>query len=423
MSRQQIANFSAFLMKWISDSANHETVAHAVAHAIKSYNEEREAPQAAWNELRPDFGVDVEICPFKEFSKDEFFKLCELLGKLSKPRKNQLSAPESIQKLIQRILNIQNEYNRTHALMISLDESKVDISQCEYWRRNTFSMQEVETIKKLLPGSEAADLWAKLPPALSEQEEVSWQYYLEKAKKIADQVGVVTKTVAAAARAKAMDLTSENSAASFSNSSLASPNARDFLLSIDNRKGSWEVAGAGFFPGRTSLKTKMIHAVCEAFYRCQTAQDALQQEVDDEFLEISNQAVNLKEGVSATRLPNAPTYEAQEARVLQFYAEKIISPLEKPDHALQIYQSLLAIDGAAKIAKLPKANVAGSRDEGDVAPVTKSVSMIGSSPSQGQSASLPRAPQRPSNPQAFFSNGDDDCGDEDNRSKVNLRSS
>jgi hypothetical protein len=404
-------------MNWISDSANHETVANAVALALKAYNDERDVPQAAWNELRYDFGIDVEVCPFENFSKTDFFKLCELL----KPRINQ----SQTQKLLQRILGIQDEYNRTLTLIASDRSSKVDISQCEYWRRIEFSMQEVESIKKLLPSSEAPGLWAKLPTALSEQEEVGFQYYLEKAKKIADQVGAVTKTVAAAARSKAMDLTGENSAASFSTSSLASPNARDFLLSIDSRMGAWEVAGAGFFSGRTSLKTRMIHAVCDAFYRSRTRQDALQQEVHDGFLEISDQAVKLQEGARASRVTNAATYEAQEMRVLQFYAEKIISPLTKPGHALQIYQSLLAIDGAAKVAKLSKTTVAESQAENRVqVPVTKSVPLVVDSQPQEQSAALSRAPQRPPNENGLFSHANDDdddnYGPDDNRSKVNF---
>lgn len=419
MSRQQIANFSAFLMNWISDSANHEAVSHAVALAIKSYNDEREAPQAALSELRYDFRVaaDADVCPFERFSKDDFFKLCDLL------KLHDGTLPQA-EKLVQRILGVQNEYNRMLKLIATVKSfENVNIVQCEYWHKIEFSMQEIELMKKLLPGSEASDLWAKLPSASTEQEEISLQYFLERVKTIADQVGTVTKTVAEAARSRAMDLRSENSAASFLNSSLASPNSKDFLLSIDSRIGSWEVAGAGFFSGRTSLKTRMIHAVCDAFYRSRTPQDTLQKEVDDGFLEISEQALKLRESARAARLPNVATYDAQEARVLQLYVENTISPLTKTGQALQIYQSLLAIDAAAKMARLSAASVVELRgDTGLQRSVAKSAPLVVDDSSGKCSAALAPAPHLPQNaPFRHQHAGDDDNDDydqDDNRSKA-----
>ncbi len=408
MSRQQIAQFSAFLMQWVSETTNHETVANAVASAIKAYNDEREAPQAALGELTYNF--DVDACAFELFSKEEFFKLCQLV--------TPLQSQSQVQRLVGRILGIKSEYDRTvKAILEKRTSDKLDASQCEYWRRIEFSRQDIELLKMKLTGKEASELWAKLPPALSEQEEVGFQYFLERVKKLGDQVGTVTKTVAAAARSKAIDLTGENSAASFTNSSLASPNARDFLLRIDTHQGSWGVASASLFSGRTSLKSRMIHAVCDAFYRSKTRHDALQKEIDDGFLEISDQAASLQEGARVARLSSAATYESIEARVLQLYAEKKISPLTEPGHALEIYQCLLAIDYAAKVERLTRANVSGAQDVRRGGPVDAQHRQSGDA-----EAALARPPQRP-NGAALFTvrNGDDDddvIDSSDNRRSV-----
>ncbi|GEM_PF-5827437 len=372
MSRQQIAQFSAFLMRWISDTANHEAVSNAVIHAINVYNDERGSSQAAFSDFR--YAFDVDVRPFSDFSKDDFFRLCSLLESL-KGR-----SPADGQKLIQRVLWIKEEYEQTDEMILGRKTTdKLVISDCEYWRSREFSKKDIELLKALLPGSNASALWAKLPLELSDQEEMGFQFYLDKARQIADKVGDAVKVVAAAARAKAIDLTSNNSAVFFPIASLASPNARDFLLSIDSRGGSWEVKGAGvggtsLFSGHTSLKTRMIYEVCHAYFlACFVERDSLFVEPDslagmsmeeeddggavgDEFITIPENAVKLLEqSRSARSSASLSPYEQQETKILQLYARKIISPLTKPGHALQIYQGLLAIDCDAKVMQLTTA--------------------------------------------------------------------
>lgn len=440
MSRHQIAVFSGFLMNWISDTANHEKVMNAVAFAIKEHNDEKDGAKNALSELRYEFGVASECFPFEHFSKEEFFKLCEFL----ESRRND----PVVKDIVFRIATLKDEYLRMQKYKLEGNNqfATTNLSNCEYWRRSEFSVKEFDLLKKLNPNGQASTLWEKLQPPVSDQDEGGFQFYVERARRLAGQVGAVTKTVFGAARAKALDLMAENSAASFSTFSLSSPNARDFLLSMGDRVGGWGVQKDGLLLGHTSLKTRIMHFVCEAFYRSQVGPDELFGEgVDDRgFLEVSDKALRFRKDGSFRSTSKAAAhadtgfaltgsqYDQREARILALYGDKTISPLTISDHAHQIYQSLLAIDAASKIEKLlvSKKEAAQSQQAQNQSVSAKSVSLVENTGQSVQSIELSAPPYR-TNVNRFFSSEfsvqqdnrsghNDDCNLGDNRSRSNF---
>lgn len=239
MSRHQIAQFSAFLMSWISEPANNHILSEAILHAFAEYTKERDS----------------------------------LLGD-------------------------------------SFESSTAD---------------------------EAT------PQESLDQNADGFQYFLNQAKKIAGQAGAVAKTVASSAYSHAMDYATSNSVVFFQDA-CPSPDPKKFLLSVDARQGTWEVDTDGYLLKRTSLKTRMIAEVTRAYIASRRI--LLTPDMGEVDAELNSVMVPVEpEKCLLTAVDKVfSKLEHNEMKILKLLLEGAIDPLTKPNQALLIYQSLLAID-------------------------------------------------------------------------------
>src|SRR3990167_4694651 len=290
-----LVRFSSLLSQWMCDDKNTAALQFAVNRAFELYHQDLNLARMPFGDPDSFFEVD-SVCILSHFDVTSFNSLTSYLQHVQ----SAASSDEKKTRWVDRILNI-------------ADAKKFDLKD-ERWRKMEFSQKEFEILKAMLESvaSERPLLIKKLLSQEDNQQHHSdFQYYMDRAEKLAAQAGnmavqagAVVKSALATAYCAVMDHVVHNSATEFQ-SHAESPG--DFILqgalsAVDDC--SWHEKTSVRYLGKKwpSLNMRVIDEVSRAFYNSQVLVSDASAGVEEQILPVD---LSANKGASKNQQPSA----------------------------------------------------------------------------------------------------------------------